>query len=183
MFTFLRFPNISIVNFQAHKNCVLEMCAREQKLKRLLHYGREIPFYQPGDKLTDEECLSTLSSKIILDTEIFTDAANSIVKAFSDGYSAHPCMLVFALAVCAKQKKSSELREAAYKAAKTVCSSAEHLLLFVKLANKIAATSENDSCKYISEILLKRLCLVSKNSFYINVCDTCRLGQWLKKSL
>ncbi|KAK6637050.1 hypothetical protein RUM43_010724 [Polyplax serrata] len=122
------------------------MCAREQKLKRLLHYGREIPFYQPGDKLTDEECLSTLSSKIILDTEIFTDAANSIVKAFSDGYSAHPCMLVFALAVCAKQKKSSELREAAYKAAKTVCSSAEHLLLFVKLANKIAATSENDSC-------------------------------------
>lgn len=124
------------------------MSAPEQELKRLLHFGREIPFYQPGDRLKNEVYHSCVSNTIenLLAGEKIADIANCIVKAYSDGYSAHPSMLVYALAVCAKQNTNPQLREAAYKALKTVCSSSENLFLFIKFAKKL---SQNDSSKFL----------------------------------
>lgn len=122
------------------------MSSPEQKLKRFLHYGREIPVYQPGDRFQNQlyQPSELPSVEALIANEKFTDAANCIVKAFSDGYSAHPDMLVYALAVCARQKSSEQLREAAYKAVKTVCASPENLFLFIDFATKL---SSNNSSK------------------------------------
>lgn len=118
------------------------MSSPEQKLKRFLHFGREIPVYQPGDRFSNAIYQpSELSSvEALIANEKLADAANCIVKAFSDGYSAHPDMLVYALAVCAKQKTSEHLRESAYKAVKTVCATPENLFLFIKFATKLSPT-------------------------------------------
>lgn len=123
------------------------MASPEQKLKRFLHYGREIPVYQPGDRFLNAiyQPSELASVEELIANEKLSDAANCIVKAFSDGYSAHPDMLVYALAICAKQKASEQLREAAYKAVKTVCASPENLFLFIKFNKQL---SPSNSSKY-----------------------------------
>mgnify|MGYP002716608397 FL=1 len=154
------------------------MSAPEQELKRLLHFGREIPFYQPGDRLKNEVYHSCVSNTIenLLAGEKISDIANCIVKAYSDGYSAHPSMLVYALAVCAKQNTNPQLREAAYKALKTVCSSSENLFLFIKFAKKL---SQNDSSKFL--LSCKFTCLFL--NFFNFLKYNFSLGQWIQKSL
>jgi 60 kDa SS-A/Ro ribonucleoprotein len=57
-----------------------------------------------------------------------------LLQAFSDGYSAHPQSLVYALALCARQQTSEKLRIAAYSAVKTVCKAPEDFFLFIKFA-------------------------------------------------
>lgn len=122
------------------------MSTPEQEFKRLLHFGRKIPFYQPGDRLNNEFYHSSVSEEIKnLAGEKLFDITNCIVKAFSDGYSAHPSLLLYALAACAKQDTNEKLREEAYKAAKTVCSTPENLFLFIKFAIQL---SQNSSSKY-----------------------------------
>ncbi|XP_067009407.2 RNA-binding protein Ro60 [Anabrus simplex] len=114
--------------------------APEIKLKRFLHFGRETPFYQPVDHLVKsfpQNCLTSVE-ELIAD-EKATDAVIHIVKAFSDGYSAHPQYLVYALAWCARQKTSLPLREAAYNAFKTICKSPQNMFLFIKFAKELSA--------------------------------------------
>lgn len=57
-----------------------------------------------------------------------------LLQAFSDGYSAHPQSLVYALALCARQQTSEQLRVAAYNALKTVCKAPKDFFLFIKFA-------------------------------------------------
>lgn len=57
-----------------------------------------------------------------------------LLQAFSDGYSAHPQSLVYALALCVHQQTSENLRVAAYNAVKTVCKVPEDFFLFIKFA-------------------------------------------------
>ncbi|XP_069697982.1 RNA-binding protein RO60 [Periplaneta americana] len=112
----------------------------EVKLKRFLHYGRETPLYQPGDryvhKYFERDNVTSIEALVADGKE--TDAVVHIVKAFSDGYSAHPQSLVFTLALCARQNDSERLREAAYNAIKTVCKAPKDLFLFVKFAHDLS---------------------------------------------
>lgn len=123
------------------------MSNQEQSYKRILHYAHYLPLYQPGTKVLNEhfrEFIKSLIENIATNGDVAL-ATNCVVKAFSDGYSAHPSMLIYALAVCAKQDISERLREDAYKAMKTVCSSSENLFLFIKYAKSL---SQNNSSKY-----------------------------------
>lgn len=111
-------------------------------MKRFLHFGREVPAYQTGNRLLSDiyqpselPCIDAMIAN-----EKATEVVSCIVKAFSDGYSAHPEMLVYALAYCAKQKSSPQLTAAAYKALNTVCTTPESLFLFVKFAKKLSPT-------------------------------------------
>ncbi|XP_063234744.1 RNA-binding protein Ro60-like [Bacillus rossius redtenbacheri] len=115
----------------------------ETRLKRFLHYGSELQLYQPGDRLAQNHFVRdnlTAVSDLLADETKTPDAIVAhIVKAYSDGYSAHPAGLVFALAVCARQKESTPLRVAAYNAVRTVCKSLDSLFLFVKFMSELAA--------------------------------------------
>lgn len=108
----------------------------ELKLKRFLHYGRETALYQPGDRYINKyfEPDNVTSIEALIADGKDSDAVAHIVKAFSDGYSAHPQSLVYALALCARQQTSEKLRIAAYSAVKTVCKAPEDFFLFIKFA-------------------------------------------------
>ncbi|KAJ9576484.1 hypothetical protein L9F63_006697, partial [Diploptera punctata] len=112
----------------------------ELQLKRFLHYGRETPLYQPGDRFVHKyfERNNVNSIEALLADSKEIDAVTHIVKAYSDGYSAHPQSLVFALALCIRQPTSERLREAAYNAIKTVCKSPKDFFLFIKFAYDLA---------------------------------------------
>lgn len=110
-------------------------------LKRFLHYGRETPLYTPGDRMLNKffepNCMTSIDALIADDRGV--DAVAHIVKAFHDGYSAHPEALVFALTACIRQKLNEPLKENAYNAFKTVCKSPKHFFLFVKFSNELCA--------------------------------------------
>ncbi|KAL0275412.1 UNVERIFIED_CONTAM: hypothetical protein PYX00_003266 [Menopon gallinae] len=118
------------------------MASPEQRLKRFLHYGTEVPSYQPGNRLMSDAYQPTELPCIdaMIANEKASDVVPCIVKAFSDGYSAHPEMLIYALAYCAKQKSNPQLTAAAYKALNTVCTTPESLFLFVKFVKKLSPT-------------------------------------------
>lgn len=53
-------------------------------------------------------------------------------QAVADGYIVQRDALIFALAVCAKQKTSVQLKESAYSAVKKICLTSQELFLFIK---------------------------------------------------
>lgn len=114
--------------------------APELQIKRFLNYGREAPFYQPGDRFLNKyfepDCLTSVEALIAQGCDLAPPIY--IIKAFSDGYSAHPESLVYALAFCTRHT-NFKLRKYAYIAFKTVCKSSENLFLFVKFASDLAA--------------------------------------------
>ncbi|CAG2054899.1 unnamed protein product [Timema podura] len=119
--------------------CPAMTTSPETRLKRFLHYGRETGLYQPGNRLLQDYYVrDNLGAINALVTEgKATETVSHIVKAFSDGYSAHPESLVFALAMCARTD-NRVLQQAAYNAVKTVCKSPRFLFLFVMFNDKLA---------------------------------------------
>nr|CAD7413306.1 unnamed protein product [Timema cristinae] len=111
----------------------------ETRLKRFLHYGRETGLYQPGNRLLQDYYVRDNLGAIntLVSEGKATETVSHIVKAFSDGYSAHPESLVFALAMCARTDNQA-LQQAAYNAVKTVCKAPRFLFLFVMFNDKLA---------------------------------------------
>ncbi|GLG97094.1 60 kDa SS-A/Ro ribonucleoprotein [Gryllus bimaculatus] len=110
-------------------------------LKRFLHYGRETSLYQPGNRILNKyfepNCITSVEA-LIADGRP-ADAVVHIVKAFSDGYSAHSEALVYALACCVRQKSNDALRQNAYKAFKKICKSVQNFFLFVKFSTELSS--------------------------------------------
>ncbi|XP_075226845.1 RNA-binding protein RO60-like isoform X2 [Lycorma delicatula] len=102
----------------------------EIRLKRFLHYGNEEAVYIPGHKQLKVEKLKSIEA--LVHKGKAADAVNIILKAHAGGYFAQREAVIFALAVCAKQKLSVPLKEAAYSAVKKICITSQDLFLFIK---------------------------------------------------
>ncbi|KOC66026.1 60 kDa SS-A/Ro ribonucleoprotein [Habropoda laboriosa] len=120
----------------------------EVRLSQFLYVGKEYPDYQPGNwfvhnyfltkNVPSIEELAENTDKQLLPIQIIT-------KAFESNLVPHPETLVFALAVCCRQMKSENLRQAAYAALNKICVSPQHFILFIKFASQISKQKELDA--------------------------------------
>ncbi|KAK2579568.1 hypothetical protein KPH14_010864 [Odynerus spinipes] len=118
-----------------------DMCSSNMLLTRFLYVGDESPVYFPknvlvGDYFSDIdvlsiEALATYDKEELMPIEIIT-------KAFESNLVPHPETLIFALAVCCKQKFSKNLRCAAYAAVEKICLTPEHFILFIKFITQVS---------------------------------------------
>lgn len=112
----------------------------EVNLSQYLYVGKEYPNYQPGNwfvhKYYEQGRISSISK--LAEKENPLVAIDLIKKAFDSKLIQNPETLVFALAVCARQTGKDTLRHAAYNAIKTICSTPQHFILFIKFASELA---------------------------------------------
>ncbi|XP_022201167.2 60 kDa SS-A/Ro ribonucleoprotein [Nilaparvata lugens] len=131
----------------------------EVRLKRFLHYGSELPVYNASRGLltfTDKSCPSIPT---LIEAGKDKEVGLQIVKAHSDGYAVRREALLYAMAICALNKKSDTLREMIYNGVKTVCAKAEDLFLFfvyLQELNNNKLNSGKGLRRLISDWYLKR---------------------------
>ncbi|XP_046611310.1 60 kDa SS-A/Ro ribonucleoprotein-like [Neodiprion virginianus] len=115
----------------------------EVRLCQYLYVGKEYPNYQPGNwffhKYYEEGRVQSI--KKIAETQNPLVAIDLIKKAFERKLVQNSETLIFALAVCARQTENESLRHAAYNAIKTICTTPQHFILFVKFASQIAKSA------------------------------------------
>ncbi|XP_012253968.2 RNA-binding protein RO60-like isoform X1 [Athalia rosae] len=114
----------------------------EVHFTQYLFVGKEYPNYQPGcwfvHKYYEQSRVTSIGKLAERDNPLVP--IELIKKAFDSGMVPNPETLVFALALCARQKKES-LRHAAYDAVKTICTTPQHFILFTKFASELAKSA------------------------------------------
>lgn len=66
-------------------------------------------------------------------------------QAFESNLAPHPEAIIFALALCSRQKSSEPLRKAAYDMVNKICATPEDFILFVKFASQLSKERQEPS--------------------------------------
>lgn len=115
----------------------------ERRLKRFLHYGSELPYYEAAAwkkniVSPNYEALEVASIDALISEGKGSDIIKHVIEAFNGGYSTEPDALLFALVLCMKQSQSLEVRRAAYAAVETIYETPQSFFAFVKFVTDMS---------------------------------------------
>ncbi|KAL7303640.1 hypothetical protein TKK_0003786 [Trichogramma kaykai] len=135
--------NLLLVTEQQHQNPMPDFndTALETQLRRFLYLGKEGPEYQPGNWFVHNYFVAENLPSVyeLAENPLKHDVVISLIlEAKENKLVQNPETLIFALAVCAQQDKSQELKKKAYDAVKKLCTTAEEFILFVKFCSHIS---------------------------------------------
>ncbi|KAK0179857.1 hypothetical protein PV327_005568 [Microctonus hyperodae] len=111
---------------------------------RYLYIGKEYPVYHSGTWASQNHfAMDQLSSveQLAADKETELFPIERIKHIFDTELVEKPETLIFALAACAKQEKSMNLRQSAYNFIAEKCKNPEHFMLFIKFTTQLSRQS------------------------------------------